>query len=54
MCSTTYRATPSAYAVSEPTCTNPARVTTLAEPTLCSATRENNGLVDDESGSGIN
>ena len=45
MCSTTSWPTPSAYEVSESTRTNPARVSTLAEPTLCSATRANNGLV---------
>jgi hypothetical protein len=44
MCSTTCRPTPLANDVSTPTWVNPARVRTLAEPVLCSATLANSGL----------
>ena len=45
MCSTTSRPTPFACPVSEPTWTNPARASTVADPTLCSATRPGEGAV---------
>src|SRR5215211_1319355 len=46
MCSTTSRPTPAAYEVSEPICTKPARVSTFADPMLCSATHEAEWLTD--------